>query len=408
MDEKVATRCCIAGGGPAGMMLGFLLARMGVDVYVLEKHADFLRDFRGDTIHPSTLEIMHELGIQEEFLKRPHQEVRELAGQVGSETVTIADFTHLRTRCQFLAFMPQWDFLNFIAEHAKLYPTFHLKMQAEVTDLIEQNGRIIGVRGKTPDRMFEIQADLTVGADGRHSIVRQRANLIIINVGAPMDVMWMHVSRKPSDPGQTFGRVDVGRILALLDREDYWQIAYVIPKGSADEIRKRGIALFREDIVALVPFLRDRVDELRDWDDIKLLTVAVDRLRRWSRPGLLCIGDAAHAMSPIGGVGINLAVQDAVATANILGARLREGTPHNSDLNGVQRRRAFPTIATQWLQVIIQNKVIKRVLGGSKPLSLPWPLKLLRQMPILRRIPARVIGVGFRPEHVKTPAADVT
>ncbi len=408
MDEKVATRCCIAGGGPAGMMLGFLLARMGVDVYVLEKHADFLRDFRGDTIHPSTLEIMHELGIQEEFLKRPHQEVRELAGQVGSETVTIADFTHLRTRCQFLAFMPQWDFLNFIAEHAKLYPTFHLKMQAEVTDLIEQNGRIIGVRGKTPDRMFEIQADLTVGADGRHSIVRQRANLIIINVGAPMDVMWMRVSRKPSDPGQTFGRVDVGRILALLDREDYWQIAYVIPKGSADEIRKRGIALFREDIAALVPFLRDRVDELRDWDDIKLLTVAVDRLRRWSRPGLLCIGDAAHAMSPIGGVGINLAVQDAVATANILGARLREGTPHNSDLNGVQRRRAFPTIATQWLQVIIQNKVIKRVLGGSKPLSLPWPLKLLRQMPILRRIPARVIGVGFRPEHVKTPAADVT
>ena len=408
MDEKVATRCCIAGGGPAGMMLGFLLARMGVDVYVLEKHADFLRDFRGDTIHPSTLEIMHELGILEEFLKRPHQEVRELAGQVGSETVTIADFTHLRTRCQFLAFMPQWDFLNFIAEHAKLYPTFHLKMQAEVTDLIEQNGRIIGVRGKTPDRMFEIQADLTVGADGRHSIVRQRANLIIINVGAPMDVMWMHVSRKPSDPGQTFGRVDVGRILALLDREDYWQIAYVIPKGSADEIRKRGIALFREDIVALVPFLRDRVDELRDWDDIKLLTVAVDRLRRWSRPGLLCIGDAAHAMSPIGGVGINLAVQDAVATANILGARLREGIPHDSDLNGVQRRRAFPTIATQWLQVIIQNKVIKRVLGGSKPLSLPWPLKLLRQMPILRRIPARVIGVGFRPEHVKTPAADVT
>ena len=281
-------------------------------------------------------------------------------------------------------------------------------MQAEVTDLIEQNGRIIGVRGKTPDRMFEIQADLTVGADGRHSIVRQRADLIIINVGAPMDVMWMRVSRKPSDPGQTFGRVDIGRILALLDREDYWQIAYVIPKGSADEIRKRGIALFREDIAALVPFLRDRVDELRDWDDIKLLTVAVDRLRRWSRPGLLCIGDAAHAMSPIGGVGINLAVQDAVATANILGARLREGTPHNSDLNGVQRRRAFPTVATQWLQVIIQNKVIKRVLGGSKPLSLPWPLKLLRQMPILRRIPARVIGVGFRPEHVKTPAADVT
>jgi 2-polyprenyl-6-methoxyphenol hydroxylase-like FAD-dependent oxidoreductase len=401
--NAIDTRCCIAGGGPAGMMLGFLLARMGVDVYVLEKHADFLRDFRGDTIHPSTLEIMHELGILDEFLKRPHQEVRELAGQVGNETAKIADFTHLPTRCKFLAFMPQWDFLNFLVEQARPYPAFHLEMQAEVTDLIEADGRIVGVRGRKRDDTFEIRANLTVGADGRHSIVRERAGLEVTNLGAPMDVLWMRLSRKSSDPGQTFGRVDAGRMLALLDREDYWQIAYLIPKGKADELRQRGMALFREDIARLAPFLRDRVAELRDWDEIKLLTVAVDRLCRWSRPALLCIGDAAHAMSPIGGVGINLAIQDAVATANILGTRLRRGTPTEAELDQVQRRRMFPTRATQGMQLVIQNNVIKYILESTTPLSLPWPLKLLRRFSVLRRIPAWVIGVGFRPEHVKTP-----
>ncbi|PYX73023.1 MAG: hypothetical protein DMG72_13775 [Acidobacteria bacterium] len=402
MSETIHTRCCIAGGGPAGMMLSFLLARMGVDVLVLEKHADFLRDFRGDTIHPSTLEVMHELGILDEFLKRPHQEVRELAGQVSSETVTIADFTHLPTRCRFIAFMPQWDFLNFIVEQARRYPAFHLRMQAEVTDLIEENGKVAGVRAKTPEGILEARANLTIGADGRHSVVRERAGLPVINLGAPMDVMWMRLSRRPGDPGQTFGHVDIGRILVLLNREDYWQCAFVIPKGTIEEIRQRGLASLREEIARLAPFLRDRVDELRDWKDISLLTVAVDRLQRWYRSGLLCIGDAAHAMSPIGGVGINLAIQDAVAAANILGTKLLQGTPSESELHAVQRRREFPTRATQRLQLVIQNNVIRRVLGSSKPLSLPWILKLVRRWPLLRRIPARLIGIGFRPEHVKT------
>jgi len=403
MNEAIYTRCCIAGGGPAGMMLGFLLARTGIDVFVLEKHADFLRDFRGDTIHPSTLEIMHELGILDEFLKRPHQEIRELAGQVGQDIVTIADFTHLPTHCRFLAFMPQWDFLDFITEQARRYSTFHLKMQAEVTDLIEEKGAVAGVHVKTPDGRLQIRAQLTVGADGRHSVVRERAGLEVINLGAPMDVMWMRISRRPTDRGQTFGHIDRGKILVLLNREDYWQCAFVIAKSTADTIRRRGLESFRDEIAALAPFLRDRTGELQDWEQISLLTVAVDRLSRWSRPGLLCIGDAAHAMSPIGGVGINLAIQDAVATANILGPKLLQGTPSESELYAVQQRRNFPTRATQGLQIVIQNNVIRRVLGSAKPLTLPWLLKLLRRWPILRRIPARVIGVGFRPEHVKTP-----
>lgn len=401
MVEPIQTRCCIAGGGPAGMMLGFLLARMGIDVFVLEKHADFLRDFRGDTIHPSTLEIMHELGILDEFLKRPHQEIRELAGQVGMDTVTIADFTHLPTHCRFVALMPQWDFLDFIKEQAERYPTFHLRMQAEVADLIFEKGVVAGVRVKTPQGTLEIRAPLTIGADGRHSVVREKAGLEVINIGAPMDVMWMRISRRPSDPGQTFGHIDRGKMLVMLNRESYWQCAFVIGKGKADEIRQRGLESFRREIVSLSPFLHDRVEELQDWKDIALLTVAIDRLSRWSRPGLVCIGDAAHAMSPIGGVGINLAIQDAVAIANILGPILLQRAPTPDELQGVQRRRDFPTRATQRLQTFLQNNVIRLVLGNPKPVTLPWPLKLLRHLPILRRIPARLIGVGFRPEHVK-------
>ena len=403
MGETLRTRCCIAGGGPAGMMLGFLLARMGVEVVVLEKHADFLRDFRGDTIHPSTLEVMYELGILDEFLQRPHQEVRQLAGQIGSETVAVADFTHLPTHCKFLGLMPQWDFLNFIAGQARRYPSFQLKMQAEVSELIEEDGKVVGARAQTPAGGLEVRADLTVGADGRHSVVRERAGLSVLNLGAPMDVLWMQVSRQPTDPGQTFGRFDSGRILVFLNREEYWQTAFVIPKGKAGELRQEGLPAFRQELVRLAPFLQKRVDELRDWDDIKLLTVAVDRLSRWFRPGLLCIGDAAHAMSPIGGVGINLAIQDAVATANILGERLRQGTVNLGDLEAVQRRRTFPTRATQRLQLIVQNNVIRRVLSSTKPLTPPWPVKLLGRWPFLQRIPARVVGVGFRPEHVKTP-----
>jgi 2-polyprenyl-6-methoxyphenol hydroxylase-like FAD-dependent oxidoreductase len=403
MNETVATRCCIAGGGPAGMMLAFLLARMGVDIFVLEKHADFLRDFRGDTIHPSTLELMHELEILDEFLKRPHDEVRELSGQVGNDTVIMGDFTHLPTHCKFLALMPQWDFLDFIKEQASRYPAFHLRMNAAVTDLLEEKGAVVGLRAKTSDGSLEIRAALTVGADGRHSVVRQRANLEVIDLGAPMDVMWMRISRGTSDPGQTLGHFDRGKILVMINRETYWQCAFVIPKGEADRIKQRGLSAFREDIAELAPFLRDRMGELADWKDVSLLTVAIDRLSQWSRPGLLCIGDAAHAMSPIGGVGINLAIQDAVATANLLGAILLRRVPSESELRSVQQRRAFPTWATQRLQIAIQNNVIRKVLGSSKALALPWPLKLMRRWPILRRIPARVVGVGFRPEHVKTP-----
>jgi len=403
MGEILRTCCCIAGGGPAGMMLGFLMARTGVDVVVLEKHADFLRDFRGDTIHPSTLEVMYELGLLDEFLKRPHQEVRQLAGQIGGEIVAIADFTHLPSHCKFLGLMPQWDFLNFIAEQARHYPSFHLRMEAEVTQIVEKAGKVVGVTAKTPEGELEVLADLTVGADGRHSVVRERAGFSVVNLGAPMDVLWMRMSRHPTDPAQTFGRFDSGRILVFLNREDYWQTAYVIPKGKADELRQQGLPEFRQELVRLAPFLQDRVDELRDWDDIKLLTVAVDRLSRWFRPGLLCIGDAAHAMSPIGGVGINLAIQDAVATANILGGRLRQGIVSLGDLQAVQRRRTFPTRATQRMQLIVQNNVIRRVLGTTKPLTPPWPIKLLGRWKFLQRIPARVIGMGFRPEHVQTP-----
>ena len=401
MDNPIHTRCCIAGGGPAGVMLGFLLARQGVDVFVLEKHADFLRDFRGDTIHPSTLEIMYELGILDEFLKRPHQKVTELGGKVGSETLTIADFTHLPTYCHFLALMPQWDFLNFITEQASRYPTFHLRMQAEVTDLIEVNDTVAGVRAKTPNGTLEIRAPLTVGADGRHSVVRERAGLKVIDLGAPMDVMWMRLSRRPTDPPQTLGHFDRGRILFLINREDYWQCAFVIPKGTADEIRHRGLEAFRQEIAALEPFLQGRTEELSDWKQISLLTVTVDRLARWSRPRVLCIGDAAHAMSPIGGVGINLAIQDAVAAANLLGPKLRQNNVTESDLEAVQRRRSFPTRATQRFQILIQNNVIRKILGSDKTLSVPWVLKLLQRWPVLRRIPARVLGLGFRPEHVK-------
>jgi 2-polyprenyl-6-methoxyphenol hydroxylase-like FAD-dependent oxidoreductase len=403
--HEVGVRCCIAGGGPAGMMLGLLLARAGIAVLVLEKHADFLRDFRGDTIHPSTLEVMHELGLLEEFLQQPHQEVRTLGAQIGEGFLQLADFAHLPTHCRFIALMPQWDFLNFIAERASRFPTFRLEMEAEVTALVEEGGRVIGVQAQTPQGNLTVRADLVVGADGRHSVVREKACLESVNLGAPMDVLWMRLSRHATDPGQTLGRIDAGRIMVMLNREDYWQCAFVIPKGGFDQIRQGGLTAFREEIARLAPYLGDRVRELGDWSDIKLLTVAVDRLRVWHRPGLLCIGDAAHAMSPIGGVGINLAIQDAVAAANILAQRLTTGTVSEDDLRSVQQRREFPTRATQQLQLFVQNRVIGRVLQSTGSVSPPLPLRLLGRWPLLRRIPARLIGLGFRPEHVNLPAA---
>jgi len=402
-SNELTTRCCIASGGPAGMMLGLLLARAGVPAVVLEKHRDFLRDFRGDTIHPSTLELMHELGILEEFLRRPHQEVRTLGGQIGDDFVQVADFGHLPTHCRFIVLMPQWDFLDFIAEQAKQYPAFQLRMEADVTDLIVEGGRVVGVRATVPDGELEVRADLVIGADGRHSTVRAKAGLEILDLGAPMDVLWMRLSRHPDDPGQTLGRFDTGRIFVMLNRNDYWQCAYVIPKGGYDEIRARGLAAFRDEIVRLAPYLRDRTAELADWSDVKLLSVSVDRLRQWYRPGLLCIGDAAHAMSPVGGVGINLAIQDAVAAANILAPRLQQGPVSEQDLRAVQHRREFPTRATQAMQVAVQKRVIGRVLESTRKLSAPLPVRLLRLMPFLTRLPARLIGLGVRPEHVRTP-----
>ena len=402
---EIAVRCCIAGGGPAGMMLGFLLARAGIPVLVLEKHADFLRDFRGDTIHPSTLEVMHELGLLDEFLRRPHQEVKTLGAQIGDEFLQIADFRHLPTHCRFVAFMPQWDFLDFLAEQAKRYPGFQLRMEAEVRELIVEGGRVTGLRATTQDGELKVSADLVVAADGRHSTVRERAGLDVIDLGAPMDVLWMRLSRRSDDPGQTLGRVDAGRIFVMLNRGEYWQCAFVIAKGGYDEICRRGLTALREEIAGLVPYFRGRVDELSDWSDVKLLSVAVDRLRVWHRPGLLCIGDAAHAMSPIGGVGINLAVQDAVAAANILAPRLLRGAVSEQDLHAVQRRREFPTRATQRLQVALQKRVIGRVLASSGKISPPLLLRLFGWMPFLRRLPARVIGLGFRPEHLSASAS---
>ena len=401
----MSVQCCIVGGGPGGMMLGLLLARAGIDVAVLEKHADFLRDFRGDTIHPSTLELMFELGMLEDLLNLPHQEVRTLRGQVGKVSLPVADFSHLPTRCKFVAMMPQWDFLNFLAGQATRQPTFHLKMQAEVHELIEASGRVVGVRSTMPSGPLEVRAALVVAADGRQSVVREKAGLRIHELGAPMDVLWFRLSRRAEDPEETFGRFDIGRIFIMINRGEHWQCGYVIPKGSLEEVRQPGLEVFRSAVAKLAPFAADRVGEIRDWEEVKLLTVRVDRLRQWYRPGLLCIGDAAHAMSPIGGVGINLAIQDAVAAANLLAQPLRQGRLTTEHLRRVQRRRELPTKITQWLQVAIQRRVITRVLASTARLEPPLPLRLLARFPFLRRLPARLIGMGIRPEHVKTPIA---
>ncbi|AKQ63724.1 Salicylate hydroxylase [Myxococcus hansupus] len=405
-DEVRTTQCCIAGGGPAGMMLGLLLARAGVDVTVLEKHPDFLRDFRGDTIHPSTLELMHELGWLEELLALPHQKAPMLRFQNGSHDVVVADFTHLPTHARYIAFMPQWDLLDFLARKASAYPGFHLRRCAEVTDVLREKGRVTGVRARTPEGTLEVRASLVVAADGRTSVVRQRAGFEVEALGAPMDVLWFRVARKPTDPVDPMGRFEQGQIFILINRGDAWQCGRVIAKGSFDALREAGLPSFREDFARMAPFLADRTQDLTHWDDVKLLTVRVDRLRTWYQPGLLCIGDAAHAMSPVGGVGINLAVQDAVAAANLLAGPLlaRHVTP--MDLRRVQERREWPTRLTQRAQVLIQNRVLTPALRRPAPSRrLPLPLWLVQHAPVLRRIPARLVGMGLRPEHIRTPVA---
>jgi len=400
--ERIATTVCVVGGGPAGVMTGYLLARAGVDVVVLEKHADFLRDFRGDTVHPSTLEVMYELGLLEGFLRRKHQEYRQIGIRFGSITANIGDFSRLPTQCKFVALMPQWDFLNYLTEEGSRLPTFRMLMQYEATDLLEEHRRIVGVTGNTPRGAFEVRTLLTIGADGRHSVVRQRANFQIEDLGAPIDVLWMRLPKCNDDPEFMLGHFKPGKMLVTINRGDYWQCAFIIRKDSFEQLKQRGIQLFRDDITDTAPFLRDRTATLRDWNDVSLLSVRVDRLRKWWRPGLLCIGDSAHAMSPVGGIGINLAIQDAVATANLLAEPLQVDTLIDGYLEALQMRRLPPTKWTQALQVQAHRRVVEPVLNGRVNFNkLPVPLRLLDRHPFLRQFPARILGMGFKPEHVR-------
>ena len=404
MADTLQVQCCIAGGGPAGMMLGLLLGRAGVKTVVLEKHADFLRDFRGDTVHPSTLLIMQELGLIEDFLKLPHSKIRALSVEIGDTQLKVADFAHIPAPCKFVALMPQWDFLNFLADKSRRFPALKVMMSAQVTDLTEDSGRVVGVKVATQDGPLEVRANLVVGCDGRASTVRAASGLAVRDLGSPIDVLWFRLSKRADDPGQVLGRLRTNTMIVTIDRTDYWQCAFVIGKGGIGRIHADGLAAFKAAVGAGARFLADRVDELRSFDDIKLLSVAVDRLTTWSKPGLLCIGDAAHAMSPVGGVGINLAIQDAVAAANLLAAKLKAGTLKDGDLDSVRQRRLFPVRVIQGLQVAVHNRVLKPTIsGGDRTLTVPWPLKLVDSVAWLQRWPAQLLGLGVRPEHVRSP-----
>jgi 2-polyprenyl-6-methoxyphenol hydroxylase-like FAD-dependent oxidoreductase len=399
-SSLVETNCCVVGGGPAGMMLGYLLARQGVEVTVLEKHQDFFRDFRGDTVHPSTLEVLAELGLLEEFLQLPHQQVESVGIVIGNSTFKVADFSHLPTQCKFVALMPQWDFLDFLSSHAKRHPTFQLLMKHEVVDLLREGDRIVGVVARHGDQEVQVRADLVVGCDGRHSVTRKAGGLDVIEHGVPIDVLWFRISRRPGDPPQVLGNVNYGRALILIDRSDYFQAGLIIPKGSYSNLQALGIDAFRTTIAEIVPWLADRVNELHDWEQIKILTVQINRLQRWHRPGLLCIGDAAHAMSPAGGVGINLAIQDSVSAANLLAGPLTKRRLGEAHLAAVQRRRTFPTRVTQAVQVFA-HRGIARVFENPGPIHAPWQMKAAQRIPGIHRALGYAVGVGARPEHVR-------
>jgi 2-polyprenyl-6-methoxyphenol hydroxylase-like FAD-dependent oxidoreductase len=401
----ISTKCCIVGGGPAGMMLGYLLGRAGIQTLVLEKHADFFRDFRGDTVHPSTMQVMDELGLIEDFLKLPHQELQKMEGKFGEFSIRVADLSRLNVKYPFIAFMPQWDFLNFLREKGSRFSSLKVMMNACATDLIRSGDRVTGVRADTADGPIEIRADLTIGCDGRHSTVRQSAGLEVLEIGVPMDVLWFRAGKSENESESVFARLQTGKMLVTFDRGDYWQCAYVIPKGQYDSVKARGLDTFRKDVSALAPILGKGISDVRSWDDVKLLTVVINRLKQWTRPGLLCIGDAAHAMSPVGGVGVNLAIQDAVATANLLAAKLSKGLPSESELDAVRARREFPVRITQAMQVVVQNRLISMAIkGGERPLRPPLFLRIVSATPWLQSIAARFVAVGVRPEHVRSPA----
>jgi len=401
--ESLETTCCVVGGGPAGMLLGYLLAREGVQVTVLEKHQDFLRDFRGDTVHPSTLEVLGELGLLKDFLELPHRQVESVGLIFGDSEFNVADFRHVPARCKFVALMPQWDFLQFLAGRAGRFPSFQLLMQHEATGLVRDGNRITGVVVQNDRRELQIRADLVVGCDGRHSLIRSAAGLEVIEHGVPIDVLWFRISRKPDDPAQVLGNVNYGKALILIDRSDYFQAGLIIAKGSYDEVKARGLDAFRAEIRQIAPYLGERVNELHDWEQVKILTVKLNRLRRWYEPGLLCIGDAAHAMSPAGGVGINLAIQDAVATANLLTAALRERRVTENLLAAVQKRREFPARVTQAIQ-LQAHRGFARVFENPGPLRAPWQMKTVLRLPGVHRALGYAVGMGARPEHVREQA----
>ena len=410
MPRTIQTHCCIVGGGPAGMMLGYLLGRAGIETVVLEKHADFFRDFRGDTVHPSTLQVMDELGLIDGFLKVPHQELQKMDGQFGDESIRIADLSRTNAKYPFIAMMPQWDFLNFLRESGERFASLNVMMNANATDLIRSGDAVVGVNADTPEGPVEIRAGLTIGCDGRHSMVREGAGLEVEEKGAPMDVLWFRAGRRPNETENLFARVQTGKMLVTFDRGDYWQCAYVIAKGQLDAVKAKGLDVFRNDVISMAPVLSAGMSDVKSWDDVKLLTVAINRLKRWTLPGLLCIGDAAHAMSPVGGVGVNLAIQDAVATANLLAAKLvalksTRGCPSEEELDAVRRRREFPVRMTQAMQVVVQNRIISVALRpGDQPLRAPLFARIVNAIPWLQGITARFVAIGVRPEHVHSPA----